>query len=89
MKGQAQISATILNSTKEKLDRFTSERGLKKDYVVEQALLYFMEARRDLPGEALIPTRILLTDERFDRLATLLERPPAPTDPLRELMRSS
>jgi uncharacterized protein (DUF1778 family) len=84
---QAQISAQISPTTKEQLDRFTERLGLKKNYVVEQALLYFMQARRDLPDEALIPTRIVLEDAAFERVAQLLEAPPAPTRALRELMR--
>jgi len=87
MSDQSQISATVSAATKEKLDRFTESHGLKKNYVVEQALLYFMEARRDLPDEALIPTRLVLDDEAFDRVASLLEHPPAPPPALRELMR--
>jgi uncharacterized protein (DUF1778 family) len=82
-----QISATVSASTKEKLDRFTESHGLKKNFVVEQALLYFMEARRELPDEALIPTRLVLEDKVFDRVVALLESPPAPTQGLRELMR--
>ena len=84
---QAQVSATISSTTKEKLDRFTEELGLRKNFVVEQALLYFMEARRELPDEALIPTRIVLDDQSFARLAALLESPPQPTPALGELMR--
>lgn len=87
MSDQSQISATISLATKERLDRFTESHGLKKNYVVEQALLYFMEARRELPDEALIPARLMLEDEAFDRIVALLERPPAPTNALRELMR--
>jgi uncharacterized protein (DUF1778 family) len=60
---------------------------MKKNYVVEQALLYFMEARRELPDEALVPARIVFEDREFDRLAESLERPAAPTAGLRELMR--
>lgn len=87
MSDQSQISATVSAATKDKLDRFTESRGLKKNFVVEQALLYFMEARRELPDEALIPARLVLEDEAFDRVVTLLETPPAPTAALRELMR--
>jgi uncharacterized protein (DUF1778 family) len=87
MSDQSQISATVSLATKEKLDRFTESHGLKKNYVVEQALLYFMEARRELPDEALVPTRLLLDDAAFDRVVSLLERPPAPTAALRELLR--
>jgi uncharacterized protein (DUF1778 family) len=88
MSDQSQISATISAATKERLDRFTESHGLKKNYVVEQALLYFMEARRELPDEALIPARLVLEDKAFDRIVELLESPPAPTDTLRELMRA-
>jgi uncharacterized protein (DUF1778 family) len=84
---ESQISATVSASTKEKLDRFTESHGLKKNFVIEQALLYFMEARRDLPDEAFIPTRIVLDDDAFDRVAQLLDTPRPATDALRELMR--
>ena len=87
MSGESQISATISAATKEKLDRFTESHGLKKNFVVEQALLYFMEARKELPDEALIPARLVLEDKVFDRIVELLDRPPAPTKALRELMR--
>jgi uncharacterized protein (DUF1778 family) len=87
MSDQSQISATVSAATKERLDRFTESHGLKKNFVVEQALLYFMEARRELPDEAFIPARLVLDDKVFDRIVDLLENPPAPTDALRELMR--
>lgn len=87
MSDESQISATISIATKERLDRFAERHGLKKNFVVEQALLYFMEARRELPDEAFIPARLVLEDKLFDRVAALLENPPAPTQPLRELMR--
>ncbi len=87
MSNQTQISATISASTKLELDRFTRARGLKKNYVVEQALRLFIAARRALPDEALIPTRVVLEDAAFDDVVDLLESPPAPTDALRELLR--
>lgn len=87
MDSESQVSATISSSTKDELDRFTERHGLKKNYVVEQALLFFMQARRQLPDEAFIPTRLTLEDDDFDRLLKLLEHPPAPTQALRELMR--
>ena len=55
--------------------------------MVEQALPYFMEARRELPDEALVPARVVVEDSAFDRIADQLSRPPSPTRPLRELMR--
>lgn len=87
MSSQSQISATVSAATKEKLDRFTETHGLEKSFVVEQALLYFMEARQELPDEALVPTRLVIDDDAFDRIVELLESPPPPTTGLRELMR--
>ncbi len=87
MPTEAQVSATISAATKDKLDRFTEQLGLKQDFVVEQALLFFMESRRELPDEAFIPTRLVLDDERFDELVARLHPHAAPTARLVELMR--
>lgn len=87
MPADAQVSATISAATKDKLDRFTEQLGLKKNFVVEQALLFFMESRRELPDEAFIPTRLVLDDAQFDELVARLGSPGAPTDRLVELMR--
>ncbi len=87
MAQETQISASVSKTTREKLERFTESRGLKKNFVVEQALLYFMESRRELPDEAFIPTRVVLGDASFERLVKLLKRPPKPARALAELMR--
>jgi hypothetical protein len=84
---QSQISATVSEATKERLDRFTESHGLKKNFVVEQALLYFMEARRELPDEALVPVRLVLDSKAFDHLAERVASPAPPTKALRKLMR--
>ena len=60
--------------------------GVGAGEVVEQALLFFMKARRELPDEALIPSRVVLSDETFDRVARVLDDPPpelpqAPAEP--------
>ncbi len=87
MSVQSQISATVSAATRERLDRFAESHGLKKNFVVEQALLFFMDARTELPDEAFIPARLVLEDEAFDRLVASMEHPPEPTGALRELMR--
>jgi len=89
MANPSQISATISVATKDRLDRFTESHGFKKNFVVEQALLFFMEARRELPDEALLPVRIVLDDNRFDSLAERLDEQAGPTEKLRELMRAN
>lgn len=87
MSAESQISATISAATKQELDRFSESHGLKKNFVVEQALLFFMKARQELPDEAFVPARIVVDDEEFDRIVAMIENPPRPTEALRELMR--
>lgn len=87
MSDQSQISATISSAAKAELDRFTERHGLKKNFVIEQALLLFISARREMPDEAIVPTRIVLEDDDFDRIVAMIERPSVPVEALRELMR--
>jgi len=89
MERNAQVSATISQTTREKLDRFTTQFGLKKNFVVEQALLLFMSARTELPDEAHIPSRVVIDDANFDRLVQRLSKRTEPTRALKELMRES
>jgi hypothetical protein len=84
MSDPSQISVTVSAATKEKLDQFTERHDLEKNFVVEQALLYFMEARRELPAEAFTPTRLVLEDDAFDRIVHPPR--PRPTKALRELL---
>lgn len=84
---EAQLSVVVSGATRDKLDRFTENRGLKKNYVVEQALLFFMEARREWPEEAFTPSRVVLENAEFDRVAKAVARPRKPTRALVELMR--
>jgi uncharacterized protein (DUF1778 family) len=83
----SRISATISSTTKEQLDRFSKEFGLAKNFVVEQALLYFMASRRELPDEAFIATRLVLDDDSFDEVVARLKAQPSPTAALQALMR--
>ena len=41
-----QISAFISDTTSSELDRYTEARGLKKGYVIEQALRHHLRAHR-------------------------------------------
>jgi uncharacterized protein (DUF1778 family) len=89
MRVQARILATVSVATRNLLGRFCESHGLTKNVVVEEALLAFMEACREVPDEAFIPTRLVLQDKAFDGVVDVLDDPPAPTNALRELMLSS
>jgi len=76
----------LSTSTKERLDLFTERLGMKKNFVVEQAILFFMQSRCELPDEAFIPTRIVLGDEGFEEFVQMIESDDQPTQALVELM---
>ncbi|MCA9648189.1 MAG: hypothetical protein KC492_46165 [Myxococcales bacterium] len=82
------LSTAISAELREQLDTFAERRGLKKKFVVEEALRMFMATHDELPHIARTPVRLVLSDEAFDELQARLEAPPArPTHALLELMR--
>ena len=79
-----QISAFVSDTTKERLERYVRKRGVKKGYVIEQALSQYLTALEELPEEYIVPTRIVLTNESFDGVMETLERPPKPNKALKQ-----
>ena len=55
---ETQISAIISSSTKEMVERYTEARGVKKEHLIEEALLHHLQALRELPADIIIPPRI-------------------------------
>lgn len=82
-----QISAYISRDTKRELERLVRARGLKKGFVIEQALKHHLLALRELPDEAIVPTTLVLERESFERVARELRSPSQPTPALRKLMK--
>jgi hypothetical protein len=81
-----QISAYISDSTRQRLDMFVRETGLKKGRVIEDALTYHLDALTELPADAIVPTRIVISDETAEEIAKLEAEAPRPTAALRRLM---
>lgn len=82
-----QISAPISRETKELLERQVKATGVKKGFLIESALLYHLRALQELPADALIPARIVLTRRSFEQVVERLRSPGTPTKALRDLMR--
>ncbi|AGA89259.1 hypothetical protein Thimo_0396 [Thioflavicoccus mobilis 8321] len=80
-----QISANISPETRERLERYVRARGLKKGFVIEQALLHHLQALGEIPEEAVIPPRIVVTSASGARLLERLESQEAPNQAIREL----
>lgn len=84
---QSQISAFVSDSTREQLERFADAHGVKKAYVVEQALLHHLQALRQLPADLIISAQIAVDAASLGRVAKLINAPRKPTPALRKLMR--
>lgn len=80
-----QISATISPATRDRLERYARARGLKKGFVIEQALLHYLQALSELPEDVVIPPRLVLTTASGERLLARLDANEGPTPALREL----
>jgi predicted DNA-binding protein len=89
MKRERQISARISSRTSERLDMCVRETGTNRGRVIEDALNEHLDALEGLPADAIIPTRIVLTQESGEEFLRDLESHEAPTEALRRLMSGS
>lgn len=87
MSSQTQISAHVAASTKRELDEYAEAHGLKQGFLVEEALRHHLRALRELPVDAIIPTRIVVTRESGERILERLAKPGKPTKALRDLFK--
>jgi hypothetical protein len=82
-----QISAEISESTKQLLERYSRAHGIKKQFLIESALLHHIQALEELPPGVIIPPRLVLSANSARKVAELVRTRPKPTRELVELMR--
>jgi hypothetical protein len=80
-----QISANISPATRDRLERYVRSRGLKKGFVIEQALLHHLAAIAELPDEMVIPPRLTVTRESGERILERLGANEGPNAALQAL----
>ena len=78
-----QISAYISNETKKLFEDFSIKSGQKKGFIIEQAILHYIHAQKELPSDIFIPTSITVTKDVFKN--SIVEDK-EPTKALQELM---
>ena len=86
MDKDTQISAIVSSGTKELLERHVRATGMKKGYLVEQALRHHLLAMEQIPAEYVVRPKIVLTRESGQAVLGQIESGKA-TAALRELMR--
>ena len=85
-RSQVQISAVVSRATKELVEKYSRATGVKKGHMVETALLHHLRALQELPPEAIIPPRLVVSKKTGSDIAAALERPGKPSTAMRELM---
>ena len=68
-----QISAYISEATKQQLERYAEAHGVKKGFLLEEALLHHLQALRELPADLVIPPKLTLTARSFAAVAKIIE----------------
>ncbi len=80
-----QISVHISEETKERLERFVRRTGQTRARVIEDALLQHLQALEELPGDVIVPARIVLSAKSASRVRDSITRPPKPTKDMKRL----
>lgn len=78
-----QVSAYISNETKTLFEDFSIKSGQKKGFILEQALLHYINVHQELPNDIITPPSITVSKEIFE---TIIMDDREPTQALRDLM---
>jgi hypothetical protein len=82
-----QISAEISEGTKQLLERYSRAHGVKKQFLIESALLHHIQALEELPISVIIPPRLVVSAASGRKIAELVSKRQKPTSKLVALMR--
>lgn len=86
MAKETQISALISEATRQRLEKHVRATGVKKGYLVEQALLHHLQALDELPVDLVVHPRLVVTRKTGEALLRQIESA-KPTPALRKLLR--
>ena len=80
-----QVSAHISRETKARLERFVRRTGQTRARLIEDALLQHLQALEELPAEAIVPARIILSAPSAQLVREMVRHPPEPTEEMKRL----
>lgn len=87
MSTSTQVSAYISEETKAQMEAYVRSHGVKKAYLIEEALQHHLQALREIPEDLIIPSRLVLTNEAMAQIAEHIASEKQPTEALRSLFR--
>ena len=82
-----QISAYISSETQANMEHYSATYGVKKGFLIENALDHYLQALYAIPEEFIVPSKLVLSKESFEKVLEMIENPPEPTEALKNLMR--
>ena len=80
----AQISAYISDQTKERFEAYSSDHGIKKGFLIENALEHYLNALEAIPAQFIDSHKLIATDSSFED--ALHSESNEPTAALKKLM---
>ncbi len=87
MSTTTQVSAYISEETKAEIEAYVKRRGVKKAYLIEEALQHHLQALREIPEDLIIPSRLVLTSEAMVETIEHIAQEDQPTEDLKALFR--
>lgn len=81
-----QISAYITEDTKSQVEEYVKRHGVKKAFLIEEALLHHLQALREIPADVVIPARLVLSEQSMAQVADQLEIDKEPPQALKDLL---
>jgi len=87
MPTNTQVSAYISEETKAQVEAYAKSHGVKKAFLIEEALQHHLQALREIPEDLIIPSRLVLTSDAMAQIVEHLAQRDQPTVALKTLLR--
>jgi len=87
MPTNTQVSAFISEETKAQVEAYAKSHGVKKAFLIEEALQHHLQALREIPEDLIIPSRLVLTSDAMAQIVEHLAQRDQPTVALKTLLR--
>lgn len=71
-----QISAYIEDDIKQKMEHYSATHGLKKAYLIQNALDYYLNVLHEIPSSVIVPSHITVDSETMKHLLDMEDNEP-------------
>ena len=72
-----QISAYIQDDVKVKMEQYTSMNGIKKAFLIENAIEHYLQAMHEIPNGIIVPSSISVDTNTFENIMDLESKNPS------------